>query len=179
MLIDTRALPPTRLRGRRNREELALTVETNGTAKHVVDAMMPKLFSEETRSHHAELISPVRAAMEADLGAGASPGAPLRDGRTRPDRTGLLASITVPTTRHGRGPRRHHAARGVAEDGAALPNAQLVIIPDASHLAPLENSGAAGRSHPLLLEQAALIGADRIDRVRRIRGGTVGLPRGP
>jgi pimeloyl-ACP methyl ester carboxylesterase len=29
---------------------------------------------------------------------------------------------------------------------AALPNAELVIIPDAAHLAPLENSGAANQA---------------------------------
>ena len=140
MLIDTRAAADTP-EAARNREELALTVETNGTAKHVVDAMMPKLFSEETRSHHAELIPPVRAAMERTSARGVA-GA-LYGMAHRPDRTGLLASITVPTlVMVG----AHDAITPPEESrkmAAALPNAQLIIIPDAGHLAPLENSEAA------------------------------------
>src|SRR5438270_1647220 len=63
MLIDTRAAADTP-EAARNREELARTVETTRSTRHVVDAMLPKLFSEETRLRRAELIPPVRAAME-------------------------------------------------------------------------------------------------------------------
>ena len=94
MLMDTRAAADTP-EAARSREEMARVVETTGSTKHVVDAMIPKLFSEETRSHRPQLIPTVRAGMERNpprAVAGA-----LRGMAQRPDRTGLLASITVPT----------------------------------------------------------------------------------
>jgi pimeloyl-ACP methyl ester carboxylesterase len=140
MLIDTRAAADTP-EAARNREELARIVETSRNTKRVVDAMLPKLFSEETRIHRAELIPRVKSAMER-VTPRAIAGA-LRGMAQRPDRTADLASITVPTLvmvgEHDviTGPDE---ARAMA---AALPNAQLAIIPNAGHLAPLENPDAA------------------------------------
>ncbi len=140
MLIDTRATADTP-EAARTREELARTVETTRSTKHVVDAMLPKLFSDETRMKRADLIPPVKAAMERNPPRGIA-GA-LRGMAQRPDRTGLLASITVPTlVLVG----AHDAITSVEESrtmAAALPNAQFVVIPGAGHLAPLENSEAA------------------------------------
>ena len=133
MLMDTRAVADTP-EAARNREELARTVESTGSTKHVIDAMMPKLFSDDTRSHPPELIPPVRAAM-VRIAPRAVAGA-LRGLALRPDRTAALASIAVPTlVLVG----EHDAitppdeARKMA---AALPHAELAIIPDAGHLAP-------------------------------------------
>jgi pimeloyl-ACP methyl ester carboxylesterase len=140
MLIDTRAAADTP-EAARNREELARTVESTGNSKHVVDAMLPRLFSEETRTRRPELIATVRAGMER-VSTRALAGA-LRGMARRPDRTADLASITVPTlVLVG----AHDAitppdeARKMAE---ALPNSRFAILPNAGHLAPLENPDAA------------------------------------
>src|SRR4051812_36052831 len=136
MLMDTRAAADTP-EAARNREELARTVETTGSTRHVVDAMLPKLFAEVTRTRRAELIPPVRAAMER-ISARAIAGA-LRGMAQRPDRSAELASITVPTlVLVG----EHDAITPPEESrrmAAALPMAELAIIPNAGHLAPLEN----------------------------------------
>jgi pimeloyl-ACP methyl ester carboxylesterase len=140
MLMDTRAAADTP-EAARGREELARTVETTGNARHVVDAMLPRFFSEETRARRAELIAPVRAMMERTP-ARAIAGA-LRGMARRPDRTAELARIAVPTlvlvgAHDVISPPDE--ARKMAE---AIPNARLAIIPDAGHLAPLENPEAA------------------------------------
>src|SRR5262249_26478412 len=94
MLMDTRAVADTP-EAARTREELAQAVETSGSPRRVVDAMLPKLFSEETRARRPELIPPVREAMERNPARGIA-GA-LRGMAARPDRTAELASITIPT----------------------------------------------------------------------------------
>jgi pimeloyl-ACP methyl ester carboxylesterase len=143
MLMDTRATADTP-EAARNREELARTVETTGNSKHVVDAMLPKLFSEESRLHRADLIWQTRMTMER-TSSRALAGA-LRGLAQRPDRTADLASIAVPTlVLVG----EHDAITGPDESramAAALPNAQLAIIPNAGHLAPLENPDAANEA---------------------------------
>jgi pimeloyl-ACP methyl ester carboxylesterase len=143
MLIDTRATADTP-EAARNREELARTVESTANSRHVVDAMLPKLFSDETRTRRPELIAPVRAGMER-VSTRAMAGA-LRGMAQRPDRSADLASIKIPTlVLVG----EHDAitppdeARKMAQ---ALPNAQLAIIPNAGHLAPLENPDAANEA---------------------------------
>jgi pimeloyl-ACP methyl ester carboxylesterase len=143
MLMDTRATPDTP-EAARNREELALTVETTANTSHVVDAMLPKLFSESTRLRRPHLIPPVRASMER-IPARAVAGT-LRGLAQRPDRTAELATITLPTlvlvgAHDAITPPEE--SRRMAE---ALPNAQLVVIPDAGHLAPLENAEAANEA---------------------------------
>jgi pimeloyl-ACP methyl ester carboxylesterase len=140
MLIDTRAAADTP-EAARNRQELAQTVESTGNTSPVVLGMLPKLFSEETRQHRADLIPPVRATMER-VSPRAIAGA-LRGMAQRPDRLAGLASIAVPTlVMVG----AHDAITPVEESkrmAEALPNAELVIVPNAGHLAPLENAEAA------------------------------------
>src|SRR5262249_36588486 len=81
---DTRA-PADTPEAAQKREELARTVETTGSVKPVVDGMLPRLFSDETRARRAELIPPVRAMME-KTSPRAVAGA-LRGMARRPDRT--------------------------------------------------------------------------------------------
>jgi len=136
MLMDTRAAADTP-EAARNREELARTVESTGSTKHVVDAMIPKLFSEETLTRRPTLIPRVRAAMEHNSARGVA-GA-LRGMAQRPDRTAVLPTITVPTlVLVG----AHDVITPPEESrklAAAVPGAQLVVIPAAGHLAPIEN----------------------------------------
>src|SRR5262249_37907006 len=94
MLMDTRAAADTP-EAARAREGLARTVEASGSTRPVVDGMLPKLLSEETRKHRADLIPPVRAMMERN--SPRSVAATLRGLAQRPDRADMLSSITVPT----------------------------------------------------------------------------------
>jgi pimeloyl-ACP methyl ester carboxylesterase len=143
MLIDTRAAADTP-EAARAREELAATVEATRSTRQVVDAMIPKLFSEQTRLHRAELIPPVRASMERNSPRAVA--AALRGMARRPDSTPALPGITVPTlVLVG----AHDAITPVDESrkmAEKLPNARLSIIPDAGHLAPLENPEPANEA---------------------------------
>jgi pimeloyl-ACP methyl ester carboxylesterase len=140
MLMDTRATADTP-EVAQNREALARQVEATGRSRPVVESMLPKLFSETTRERRSELIPPVHAAMER-VSTRAIVGS-LRGMAARPDRTAELARITVPTLVLGGADDVITPPDEIRKLAAALPNAQLAIIPDAGHLAPLENPGAA------------------------------------
>lgn len=140
MLMDTRAGADTP-EAARAREDLALQVEAADSAEPAVAAMLPKLFSDVSRTRRADTIARVRAQM-ARTPARAVAGA-LRGMARRPDRTGDLVRIAVPTLVLA-GADDHliplDESRGMAE---AIPQAQLVVIPDAGHLAPLEDPEAS------------------------------------
>ena len=144
MLIDTRAAADTP-EAAQDREELARAVESTGSTEAVVEAMLPKLFSEPP--------APTARADRADPGGD---GADLAAGRRRalrgmapvPTARADLAKITVPTLvmvgeEDAIAPPEE--ARAMAE---ALPDAPLEVIPDAGHLAPLENPD--GRNEAML-----------------------------
>lgn len=136
MLFDTRAGADTP-EAARGREEAARKVEAAGSAEPVVTSLLPKLFSPVTRERRPDLIARAEARMlrtPARAVAGA-----LRGMAARPDRTGDLGRISVPTlVMVGADDALTPPAesRIMAE---AIPNAELVEIPDAGHLAPLEN----------------------------------------
>lgn len=136
VLMDTRAKADT-AEAAKSREELATLVETSGNAGHVVDAMLPRFFSPASARKHPERIEPVRAMMERTP-ARALAGA-LRGMAVRPDRTPELGRITVPTlvvVGADDAITPPAEARALAE---SLPDARLAVIPEAGHLAPLEN----------------------------------------
>jgi pimeloyl-ACP methyl ester carboxylesterase len=140
MLIDTRGTADTP-EAAANREELARAVEASGSVRQVVDAMVPKLFSDETRARRADLIPPVREGMEKTKPRGVA-GA-LRGMAQRPDRMADLATFALPTLIMV---GAHDAITPVDESrtmAGVLPNAQLVVVPNAGHLSPLENPDVA------------------------------------
>jgi pimeloyl-ACP methyl ester carboxylesterase len=140
MLMDTRAAADSP-EAARNREELARRVDSEGHAGAVADAMVPRLFSEFTRTNRPGLIGPMREVME-KTPARAVAGA-LRGMARRLDRTAELPQIDVPTlVLVGADDviTPSDESRRMAE---AIPNAQLVVVPHAGHLAPLENPAVA------------------------------------
>ncbi|WP_406697051.1 alpha/beta fold hydrolase [Singulisphaera sp. Ch08] len=143
MLMDTRAGADS-TEAALARQELAKQVEATRSVEHVVTTMLPKLFSETTRSLHPDRIEPVRRMMEhtpARTVAGA-----LRGMAARPDRTNDLARIHVPTlvlVGEDDTITPPNEARAMAQ---AIPGAQLEIIPHAGHLAPLENPSASNEA---------------------------------
>jgi 3-oxoadipate enol-lactonase len=152
MLVNTRsgADAPEAARAR---EELARQVEAAGTAEPAVASMLPKLFCESTRTRRADAIARVREQMSRTP-ARAVAGA-LRGMAQRPDRTGDLARIAVPTLVLAGAEDQLiplDESRRMAE---AIPRAQLVVLPEAGHLAPLENPAASNAAMLKFLDALA------------------------
>jgi pimeloyl-ACP methyl ester carboxylesterase len=136
ILMDTRAGADT-TEAAKGREEMARRVEAEDSAEPVVAAMLPKLFSEWSRQNRADIIARMHERMlrtPARAVAGA-----LRGMAARPDRTGDLARITVPTLVVVGADDAITPVAEAEKMARALPNAQTVIVPDAGHLSPLEN----------------------------------------
>jgi len=143
MLMDTRASADTP-EAAGTREGLARRVEADGNAGVVVDGMLPKLFSEFTRLNRPLVVESMRGVMERTT-ARAMIGA-LRGMAARPDRTAELARITVPTLVLVGADDVVTPPAEVRRMAEALPNAQIAVIPNAGHLAPLENPGDANEA---------------------------------
>ncbi|CAN5760484.1 alpha/beta fold hydrolase [soil metagenome] len=139
MLINTRAAAdaPEAARGR---EELAKAVEQAGSADPVIDRMAPKLFAKATRERRPEVVETVvdrmrRTTVEGTVGA-------LLGMAIRPDRTADLARIPVPTLVLAGAEDQLIPIEESRQMVERLPEAELVVIPEAGHLAPLENPEA-------------------------------------
>jgi len=140
MLFDTRAGADTP-EAAQNREASARAVLAKDSAKDVVDGMIPKLFDPITLAQRPERVEPLRAVMESNTPRGIA-GA-LRGMAIRPDGRADLPGIQVPTlVLVG----EHDLITPPAEAkalAAAIPNAQLEVIPESGHMAPYENPAAA------------------------------------
>jgi pimeloyl-ACP methyl ester carboxylesterase len=139
LLLDTKAAADT-AEAAINREALARQVEESGDISKVVEGMMPRLFSPLTRERRPEAMEEARDAMLATQPLGVA-GA-LRGMAARPDRTGLLASIRVPTLVLVGADDVIATPDEMRAMAAAIPGASFRVIPDAGHLAPMENPSA-------------------------------------
>lgn len=138
VLMDTRAEPDSP-DARRNRDATAQQARDRGPSP-IADAMLGRLLSERTPRTVAERVrgtimaTPV-AGLVGALGA-------MRD---RPDSTGLLADLTLPTlviVGEDDSITPPTDARRLAE---AIPNARLAIVSGAAHLPPIEQPRATAR----------------------------------
>ena len=138
ILADTRAASDTD-EARENRMRMAQTVRDHGTGP-IADAMVPDLLAESTRESRPEAEDAVRSMI-----LGTAPDtviAALAGMASRHDHTTELGDIAVPTLVVV---GEHDAitppdqARSMAE---TIPDAELATIPDAGHLAGMENPGA-------------------------------------
>jgi 3-oxoadipate enol-lactonase len=139
MLMNTRASADSpeeaRVRG-----QLAARVEATGYTQDVVAAMVPKLFTRNTFEHHPDLVARMHDRM-----ASTSPkavAATLRGLAIRPDRTEALPGIRVPTLIIAGADDALIPIEESESMARLIPCAKLVIIPDAGHMAPLENHEA-------------------------------------
>ena len=139
MLMNTRATAddPDAARAR---IELAERVEASGRTEEVVAAMLPKLFSKQTFEHHPALVARMRDRMSRTP-ARAICGT-LRGLASRPDRTEALTRITAPTLVVAGADDRIVSPDEARSMASRIPGAKLVMIPDAGHMAPLENHEA-------------------------------------
>ncbi len=125
--------------GRANRERIAQLAESEGPGA-VADLQVPRLLSAYTRQHHLEVETQVRRMAEAATGSGIA--AVSRGMAQRADANDLLAQISVPTLVIV-GEQDALTSPTVAQEYAAhIPEAQLVVIPQAGHLSNLEQPEA-------------------------------------
>jgi pimeloyl-ACP methyl ester carboxylesterase len=138
ILCDTRAAGDTPAAAA-GRLKLAEEILIHGP-QAALDAMLPRLFSPGTAERHPERVSDVRSMILRNDPAGLA--AALRGMAERPDCTEMLSQIDVPTLLIcGQDDQITPATemRGISQ---AIRGAQFVEIPDAGHMAPLENPDA-------------------------------------
>lgn len=138
VLADTRAEADTEA-GRANRRDMAERVRTEG-AGFVADALLPKLLSGRTRRERPAVVERVRAMIDA------TPAFAIRRAQlamaARPDSTRDLPEIDVPVLVVA-GEEDALIPVDVAERMATrIPGARLELVPDAGHLAPMEDPTA-------------------------------------
>lgn len=138
ILCDTRAAADSP-DGAANRLKMAERVLSEG-AEVAANAMLPKLFGPRTVAEKPELPAATRRVIESMKPAAIA--AAQRGMAARPNSTALLPQIRVPTlVVVGEDDAIAPVAemRGIA---AAIPGADFVVVPDAGHMAPLENPPA-------------------------------------
>ena len=136
ILCDTRSVAdtPEAAAGRR---QLADKVSVEGSAI-VADAMTPKLLHPRTPADRPALAQAVR-----DMILGCDPrgiAAALRGMAERPDSTELLQTIDVRTLVLVGQEDAISPVDEMRKLAAAIPGAEFKIVPDAGHMAPMENS---------------------------------------
>ena len=124
---------------KRGRDVLAEKARSLG-ARAVAQELIPKVLGRETRERRPDVVGEVTQMMERQPVAGIV-GA-LHALRERPDSTPLLERIRVPVLVVAGADDQITPAQGMREMASAIPGAEFVVIPDAGHLAPLEQPDA-------------------------------------
>jgi 3-oxoadipate enol-lactonase len=133
VLADTRAEPDDET-GKANRDKL-IAFAKDHSAADVIDQMMPKMLSEETRSTRPQVVAEVRRIASAQpIGGIISALQALRD---RPDARSGLDAIGIPTLVIV-GAEDAVTPPAVAKDLAIKVSGSLEVIPGAGHLSNLE-----------------------------------------
>lgn len=154
ILCDTRALadPPEVARGRLVTAERVLA---EGVSL-LPETMLPRLFAPATFSEQPELIATTRRVMLETPSVGAA--AALRGMARRPDFTGQLGRIDVPTLVVC---GEHDTIATVSEMralAAGIAGAQFLEVPRAGHMAPLENPAAVNAAIRAFLTASHQVG---------------------
>ncbi len=145
---DTRAVADTE-EARAGRIKMAENVAEWGSGR-VAEMMGPKLFAPRTFEKQPEVVAAVRRVVETTLPAGIA--AAQRGMAARPDVTGSLSQIKLPTlVIVGEGdaispPKEMEAI------ATAIPGAQFVVISNSGHMTTMENSGAFNEALLTFLE---------------------------
>jgi 3-oxoadipate enol-lactonase len=138
ILADTRA-EPDNAEGKANRDNLIAFAQRH-TAADVIEQMLPKMLSDETRSRRPEVVAEVKRLAAAQSVDGVVTG--LQALRDRPDSSPVLGGIRVPTLVVV-GADDALTPRAMAETlVAGIRGARLEIIPGAGHLSNLEQPAA-------------------------------------
>ena len=135
IVCDSRAVAdsPEAAAGRRNLAAATLKEGSTAAAK----VMLPKMFAPVTYEKHKELVERVRLMMERHKPAGIA--AALEGLATRIDARELLPTIDVPSLVIVGQDDVISTADEMRQIADAIPDAGWVVVPDAGHLAILEN----------------------------------------
>lgn len=135
VLIDTKASADTP-EAAEARRGIAGRAESDGVSGWLAESMVPNLLSAETRQTRPEVVESVRDLIESQPGAGVAWAA--RAMADRPDSTDLLAATGVPALVVV-GEQDTLTPPGAAQEMAeSLPRGELVVVPQAGHLTPVE-----------------------------------------
>lgn len=137
ILADTRAEADSVV-ARVNRDAMAAKVREAGV-EALIEEMMPRLLAPENLAN-PRLAEQVRRMIRRQNPAGIV--AALAALRDRPDSRPTLPTITVPTLLLAGEADPLTPPEEMATMAKAIPNAQLVVVPRAGHLSPLENPRA-------------------------------------
>ena len=142
ILVDTRAEADT-TEGKAARDK-AIELARQGGAKAIADQMLPKLLVPDDQRRGPKVTEMVRGMIESQPPLTIEHA--LRAMRDREDYTSMLPSIAVPTLIlvGANDPLTPPPMSRAMHE--RIPRSQLVEIPDAAHLAPLENPDAVGRA---------------------------------
>jgi pimeloyl-ACP methyl ester carboxylesterase len=135
VLIDTKATPDTP-EAAQTRLDVAVRVETEGTAGWLAEANLPNLLSGSTLERRPEIVENVREMIESQPPAGISWTALAL--RTRPDSLDLLRDSRVPALVIVGEEDRITPVEAASAMAEVLDGATLVVLPGAGHLTPLE-----------------------------------------
>lgn len=135
ILCDTRAVADS-ADAAKERLETADKVLREG-AGVVAESMLPKLFAAATRDRRPEVVEATRQVILAAPPQGIA--AALRGMAARPDVTAWLPKIDMPSLVVVGAEDKISTVDEMREIADSLPAARLVVVPQAAHLAPLEN----------------------------------------
>jgi pimeloyl-ACP methyl ester carboxylesterase len=149
ILVDTKAEADT-AEGKQGRDKM-IDLARSQSSKAVVDQMMPKMLARDADGQRPQTAKALRQIMEAcPPTTVANALAAMRD---RPDRSGELSAIKVPTLiLVGDGDAITPPA--VSESMAGkIPGAQLVVIRGAGHMSPMEQPEQVNRAIKAFLDR--------------------------
>lgn len=149
IVCDSRALPDT-AETVNTRKKSADELRANGS-EQLIAAMSLKLFSQQTIQNKPEVIEAVKTQMkQADPLAMAAAQFGMAE---RFDATELLPELDVPALLLGGEDDIISPPTEMSEIATAMPNAQFVEIPQAGHMAPMENPEAVNTAISGFLDQ--------------------------
>ncbi len=139
--------------GQANRRKLAERVLTEGPTV-AAEVMLPRLFGPQTNEDHPEIVDQIRNVILATSSRSIAAGQhALAD---RPDFTAFLPMVAVPTLVIV---GEHDVISPPAEmqaTAAAIPGAEFVTVPNAGHMAPIENAPAVNAALIAFLNRTAV-----------------------
>jgi pimeloyl-ACP methyl ester carboxylesterase len=137
VLCDTKAAPDSP-DAASQRLKLAELVLRTGVAV-LSDNMLPKLFDQQTIANQREVVQMIQGVVLRSNPEGVA--AAQRGMAERPDMRSSLGQIAVPTLVVVGTTDAISPAAEMREIAEAIPGAKLLVVPNAGHMAPLENPG--------------------------------------
>ncbi len=141
VLVNTRA-DADDAEAKARRDEMIQTVEREG-AEALTDIMVPKLLAPGTLTSMPRVVEHLRAMIGGNPPSGLT--AALAAIRDRPDSTDVLGEIDLPTLVVAGSEDQLIPAKNAKAMAGAIRGAQFTLIPQAGHLAPLEQPIALSR----------------------------------